>query len=563
LTLPDILGAQAQAREEFLAALVRQRSDNPPGDCAAHAELTARLLEGLGFAVERHEVPAALAAVHGMVSATNLVVRHRFGPGPVLALNAHGDVVPPGEGWTTDPYGAEVIDGWMYGRGVAVSKSDICTYAFALKALKESGAKLGGTVELHITYDEEGGGEIGPALLLAEGVSKPDYAIAAGFSYGVVTAHNGCLHLEVSVHGKSAHAAKPETGADALAAATALLVRLYAERDELRSNISAVPGIGAPGLTVGLISGGINTNVVPDRVTFRLDRRITPEEDAGKVEAELRALIAADLPPGITVHVKQILLAAPLMPLPGGERLTEILQAQASTVLGEAIRAVGVPLYTDARHYAAAGIPTMLYGAGPRSIEAANAHRADERLELKDLHLATEVIARTLAEFLSAETAQTQTGDETLLRRAFAVAEAAKAAGCHPFGALLAGPDGAVLMEQGNAFMPERDMTGHAERVLATRAGKQFGAAFLRECTLYSSAEPCAMCAGAIYWAGIGRVVYGMSEHDLKAMTGNHEENPTLDLPCRAVFAAGQRKVEVVGPLLVEEARALHVGVWG
>jgi len=152
---------------------------------------------------------------------------------------------------------------------------------------------------------------------------------------------------------------------------------------------------------------------------------------------------------------------------------------------------------------------------------------------------------------------------ETLLRRAFAVAEQAKAAGCHPFGAILAGPDGAVLLEQQNAFLPDRDMTGHAERVLCSRASKSYEPAYLRQCTLYSSAEPCAMCAGAIYWTGIGRVVFGMTERALKAQTGNHAENPTLDLPCRVVFAAGQREVEVIGPMLEDEAAALHEGAWG
>lgn len=152
--------------------------------------------------------------------------------------------------------------------------------------------------------------------------------------------------------------------------------------------------------------------------------------------------------------------------------------------------------------------------------------------------------------------------DLTLLRRAFAVAARAKTNGNHPFGAILAGPDGAVLMEQENAYMPEHDMTGHAERVLMTRASKSHDPVFLRTCTIYSSAEPCAMCAGAIYWAGVGRLVYGMSEHDLKKLTGDHAENPTLDLPCRNVFAAGQRKVEVVGPLLEEESAASHEGVW-
>jgi len=152
--------------------------------------------------------------------------------------------------------------------------------------------------------------------------------------------------------------------------------------------------------------------------------------------------------------------------------------------------------------------------------------------------------------------------DEDLLRRAFAVAAQAKASGCHPFGAILAGPDGTVLMEQQNAYLPDRDMTGHAERVLCTRASTTYAPALLRTCTLYSSAEPCAMCAGAIYWTGIGRVVFGMTERALKDFTGNHAENPTLDLPCRTVFSAGQRAIEVIGPLLEDEAAALHEGAW-
>jgi len=169
-----------------------------------------------------------------MISATNLVIRHRFGAGPVIALNAHGDVVPPGDGWSADPYGAEIRDGFMIGRGAAVSKSDFATYAFALKALIDSGATLAGTVELHLTYDEETGGLIGPGWLLKQGIVKPDYAICAGFSYSITTAHNGAIHLEVTVRGKSAHAARPDTGHDALEAATAVLNALYGHRAALR-----------------------------------------------------------------------------------------------------------------------------------------------------------------------------------------------------------------------------------------------------------------------------------------------------------------------------------------
>lgn len=148
------------------------------------------------------------------------------------------------------------------------------------------------------------------------------------------------------------------------------------------------------------------------------------------------------------------------------------------------------------------------------------------------------------------------------LRRSFEVARAAQAAGHHPFGAILVGPDGTVLMEQGNGSSAGRDMTAHAERVLMTRASQAYAPAVLALCTMYTSAEPCAMCAGAAYWSGLGRVVYGLAERDLKTLTGDHRENPTLDLPCRTVFAAGQRRVEVIGPLLVEEAAALHENFW-
>lgn len=403
----DHLKKTREAQIGFLAELVQVPSDNPPGDCQAHAERAAALLEGLGFAVERHRVPIATVKKAGMIAATNLIVRKKFGDGPVIALNAHGDVVPPGAGWTKDPYGAEIVDGWMYGRGVAVSKSDFATYTYALLALQAAvaaGAKLKGTVELHFTYDEEAGGEIGPRWLLEQGLTQPDLCIGAGFSYNVVTAHNGCLHLEVTVSGKSAHAAMPFTGHDALEATTAILTALYDWRKRLTDKISRIDGIGSPQCTVGLIEGGINTNVVPDRITFRLDRRMIPEENPEEVETALRDLIegAVRNRAGIRVSIERILLARPLLPLEGGRQLTERLCARASEVMGESIGAKGVPLYTDARHYTAVGIPTVLYGAGPRTIEEANAHRADERLPLADLAKATEVVALTLYDLLSA-----------------------------------------------------------------------------------------------------------------------------------------------------------------
>jgi succinyl-diaminopimelate desuccinylase len=407
-TIHDYLAAHRADETGFLAELVKVRSDNPPGDCAAHATRAAVLLEALGFKVARHVVPDALVRENGMISCVNLMVRESFGPGPTIACNAHGDVVPPGTGWTVDPYGGEVRDGRMYGRGVAVSKSDFATYAYALLALKAAvagGAKLGGAIELHFTYDEEAGGAIGPAWLIAQGLSKPDYALSAGFAYGITTAHNGCLHLEVEVLGKSGHAAEPDKGIDALEAAHGVLADLYALRKSYTTIRSRTAGITSPTLVVGLIEGGVNTNVVPDRVVFRLDRRIIPEENPAEVEATLtRALQkSAARWPGGKMNVRRILLAQPFVPIPGQEVLVAAIQKNAREVLGEQIQAHGVPLYTDARHYSAAGVPTVLYGAGPRTLVEANGHRADENLKLDDLYMATEVVALSLYDLLAAK----------------------------------------------------------------------------------------------------------------------------------------------------------------
>ncbi len=401
-----IIEAAFALEVDFLKALVKVPSDNPPGDCAAIAEVAASHLEGLGFTVERHPVPEPFVRQNGMRSVTNLIVRHVFGSGkgPVIALNAHGDVVPPGDGWTMQPYGAEEKNGAIYGRGAAVSKSDFATYAFALKALIASELPLDGTVELHLTFDEEAGGFVGPAFLIEQGLSKPDYAISAGFSYAITTAHNGVLHMEVIVRGWQAHAAMPETGVDALEHAVPILAALYGERHRLGDTVSDQKGIGSPKLTVGLISGGINTNVVPDRVALRLDRRLIPEEVGTDVEAKLIALIEAATPKvdGLEVECRRIMLAEPLRELPGADKLVAAIAGHAKTVLGVTVEPTGVPLYTDARHYSAAGIPTVLYGAGPRSILEANAHAADEHVQLSDLQAATEVIALTLKDLLTA-----------------------------------------------------------------------------------------------------------------------------------------------------------------
>jgi succinyl-diaminopimelate desuccinylase len=390
----------------FLQELVRVPTDTPPGDNAPHAERTAELLAGCGYAAEKHAVPAAEVHAQGMASITNLIVRRRFGDGGrTVALNAHGDVVPPGEGWQHPPYGGEIDDGRLYGRASAVSKSDFATYTFALRALEALGAPLRGGVELHFTYDEEFGGELGPGWLLRKGLTKPDLLLAAGFSYQVITAHNGCLQMEITVHGKMAHAAIPDTGVDALQGANAILNALYAQNTLYRKTVrSHVPGITHPYVNVGRIEGGTNTNVVPGKVVLKIDRRMIPEEDPVEVEATMRRVIeeAAASVAGIRVEIRRLLLAGAMTPLPGNAPLVEALQRHGQAVFGEPIPTSGTPLYTDVRLYVAQGIPAAIYGAGPRTVLESNAKRADEHLVLEDLRRATKVVARTLLDLLQA-----------------------------------------------------------------------------------------------------------------------------------------------------------------
>jgi acetylornithine deacetylase/succinyl-diaminopimelate desuccinylase family protein len=403
------IDAHFDEQVRFLQALVQVPTDTPPGNNAPHAERTAELLQAWGFDAEKHPVPAQAVHDYGLQSITNLIVRRRYGEGRTIALNAHGDVVPPGEGWSHDPYGGEIVDGKLYGRAAAVSKCDFSTFTFAVRALEAAGLPLKGGVELHFTYDEEFGGEMGPGWLLQQGLTKPDLMIAAGFSYQVVTAHNGCLQLEVTVQGEMAHAAIPDSGTDALQGAVHILQALYRLNADYLQVTSKVEGITHPYLNVGQISGGTNTNVLPGKVVFKLDRRMIPEENPAEVEADIRRVIAEAAasfqPPrggqALQVDVRRMLLANAMVPLAGNAPLVQALQRHGEQVFGEPIPAVGTPLYTDVRLYVERGIPGVIYGAGPRTVRESNAKRADEHIVLEDLRRATQVVARALADLLA------------------------------------------------------------------------------------------------------------------------------------------------------------------
>lgn len=391
---------------KFLQELVSIPSDNPPGDCQEIAEHIYKRLDGFGLEnVSLNEVEEEKVKAVGMIRASNVVAYSTFGSGegPEITLNSHGDVVPPGLGWTQDPYGGNVVDGKMYGRGVAVSKSDIASYTFAVLALRKLQANLKGKISLAFTFDEETGGDIGPKWLLDKGLINPDMAICPGFTYSLVNAHNGCLHLEVKLKGKSAHAAEPQYGHDALEAMTGVLSALYEYRKGFSKIKSNVPGIDSPNLVVGLISGGINTNVVPDEATIRIDRRLIPEENPQVAELEIRNVIAEALESyaGVEAYINQILLARAFGPVPVDSPLVQSISTNWTTIMGGELPVNGVPLYTDARHFYEAGIPVVLFGAGPRTLLEANGHRADEHIKVDDLLKSTKIVTLALYDLLT------------------------------------------------------------------------------------------------------------------------------------------------------------------
>ncbi len=386
----------ARRADQFrlLGLMVREQSENPPGDLAPHAAKTAEWLKKLaGLTAVRHSVPDEEITPHGLKSLANLVIRHEFGPGPTVALQAHGDTAPAGPGWSGDPFAADIKDGVMHGLGVVEAKGSLAAYVFALVALKSVASELGGAVEIHITYDYQTGGAMGVPWLIENGVSNPDYAICPGGTWSIVTRHHGALRLAVEV--------RSQAGAAEAGQATArVLDALYA----LRAAV-APAGEGAsppPGISVGGIHGEGSEGGTPGVITVGVTRGLASDEDPAKAEQGLALQLGKAVAgmPGVVCRIRRLELTPPLRPAPGTESLVAALARSAHAVLGQEIPEATRATLSDARHYAQVGIPAVLYGAGPRAPEDAHVGGPDENLVLDDLRRGTEVIACALAAFL-------------------------------------------------------------------------------------------------------------------------------------------------------------------
>lgn len=405
--IKENLVARRADQFQYLSELIKTPSVYTPGegsgDMVPVTELTVKTLKEMGLGVERHTVPDEFAAGSGLSNHTSLVVRHEFAAGPIVALVAHGDTKKANPGWTEDPFGAVIKNGVLYGLG-ALSKADLAVFSHALVALRDAQPELSGTLELHFTFDCAADGDLGPGWLLKNGIVNPDYALGSGISYGIGTSSMGDLQLQVEIAETALTTAQNEGGvvADPLEAAVGVMAALYRARDDIATLRSDIPGIGSPGMVIGEIDGGERPDEAPAKVVFGLGRDILPEENPAEVEAGLTRLIAeaGSHFDGVICKISRVKMSPPMKAGPGTDKFSKILEECAADVMGGPVWVYGVPYDPGTRHYAALGIPTVLYGAGPSTPEEGHPGGPDERLVLDDLRKATEVVALALADFL-------------------------------------------------------------------------------------------------------------------------------------------------------------------
>ena len=403
-SLQDLLVRRRADQFAFLGALVRQPSENTTGEFKGLIDFLAGEFRKLGLSVQFFPDPGEgrQLADKGLV---NLVVRHEFDRGPTIALVTHVDTSLAGPDWTHDPFGGEIVDRHMYGRGVAGGKGALAAYVFALIALCENPDGLLGAVELHITFDGETGGDLGARWLLANKRVAPDMVIASGTTYNLITSASGRLCLEAEINGRSAPASNPKAGVDTMDAAARVMTAVYNLRQDYARLSSEIEGIGSPSIIITEVHGGESSRHVAARTIIKMDRRMIPEEDPVKVERDLTTLIGTSVVgvKNTLCKVRRTCLYPAMIQADGTDRLITAFQRHAPAVFGETLPVVGTAMETDGRHYTDAGIPTVLYGVGPADLAEAAIAGPDEVLALDDLRRSTELLVYTLSDLLSGE----------------------------------------------------------------------------------------------------------------------------------------------------------------
>lgn len=392
---------------ELTAEFVKIPTVNPPGEnYPKFTDFYAKRAEKLGLEIQVIKVPKKkVNEMNYTLPRTNVVATLRGEKGkPVLHMNGHFDVVPLGSGWTVDPFGAEIRDGMMYGRGSSDMKGSIAAQLMAAAAIKRAEVKLKGTVSISATCDEETGGQLGAGYIVEKGYADADFGINsdAGPIDSVSLGHRGAMWLEIMTKGKSAHGSVPHKGINAVEKMADIIQELKKLREGFKKKVSAMPLADPlckhPTLTIGgTIKGGVKTNVVPDRCVMTIDRRViyeeTPEETREEIETVLQRLAEKDKE--LSYETKVINRVEPSY-TPESSPIVQALKKNVGVIVGRKAKISYGGGYTDMWYFNKI-MPMAHYGVNL----SGQAHTADEHLKLEDLITGTKVIAATVIDVLS------------------------------------------------------------------------------------------------------------------------------------------------------------------
>lgn len=374
---------------DFHRGLVQIPSVNPPGDCVDAITYVKRPFEEAGFEFE---------ILEGDPTRPNLVAKYGPSGGKQLLVNSHVDVVPIGErsAWKYDPFGAEVVDGKVYGRGSGDAKASVTAQAMATLVLKEAGVPMKGQLIYTAVPDEETGGPHGAALV-SEHYPAPDWVIIGEQTLNrVCIGQKGGAGCEIIVHGRTAHGALPWEGANAIEGAAEVIValrrELYPKLTE-RTHWAFKPSSSS----VNMISGGVKANVVPDQASFLIDRRTLPGEDADECRAEIMEIAERAIRnvPGCTVELSTLYPGMPASALEVDDPLV-VAMLGANEAIGANTEPTGFSMGTDGIRWILRGVPTIIYGPGDPSL----AHVPDEWVGVDEMVEATKAYVVTMVRLL-------------------------------------------------------------------------------------------------------------------------------------------------------------------
>jgi acetylornithine deacetylase/succinyl-diaminopimelate desuccinylase family protein len=385
---------------EFLQEMVRTPSVNPPGDYEDIRTVLTSQYSTYGWDVDTIWAPEdLLKELELSHPRPNILARVAKGDGPTIVLNAHIDTVPvqAEEEWNHNPFGAEIEDGYLYGRGATDCKGRIAAYTLALRALEETGMLPDdATLVLALTPDEETSSEGGAKYLTRTGRLRPDYAIVEGDFTRIWHAASGTLKFQIAITGQSSHAGlAPEKGANAIMGANRLLTAIEKYRSDLAERESTVQNVGSPTCNPTTIEGGVKNNVIPSSCSISVDARVPPDHDMTEAEHEIRELIEATTPlEGTSVDIDRFGKTGSHYFAPD-EPYIQVMKQNADAILKTDVPVTGVRAGTDATYFADSGAKCVNFGPGDN---ASNKHGSDENVSLDQVYKAGAIVAASIAD---------------------------------------------------------------------------------------------------------------------------------------------------------------------